>query len=224
MVVDDLDVFRPCLRPSETNAVLVVYPDAVLTGAAALQSFQPVSRWDAKVFEPPGDLELSKLASRYRLDLHEPLDPLAARETLGVRILEGNNHGERITLRVINVKRYYWQRRQLPLSGRTNQGILGRGSRRKGPVEQNRGAKPGYGRIRLERGYWLIVGCFENEIKSVFGIRKEGFQAWRGRGGEPATASVGMRERMWGSRALNRLDQVPVAGNLLNESRFLVGE
>jgi hypothetical protein len=43
MVVNDLDVFRPCGGPPEANSPLIVYADTVLPGTITRQSFQAVA-------------------------------------------------------------------------------------------------------------------------------------------------------------------------------------
>jgi hypothetical protein len=44
VVVDDLNLERVAIAPDETNAPLVIDPDAVLTSAIAGQCFQAVVR------------------------------------------------------------------------------------------------------------------------------------------------------------------------------------
>src|SRR3569833_1378431 len=48
MIVDDFHVFRIGARPAETDAELVVDPDAVLAVTVAFQFFQTVSGWNAQ--------------------------------------------------------------------------------------------------------------------------------------------------------------------------------
>ena len=49
MIVHDLDVAWPFVRPPEADAPLRVDPDAVLTGTVAAQRFEPVARQPCKV-------------------------------------------------------------------------------------------------------------------------------------------------------------------------------
>jgi hypothetical protein len=44
MVVDDLDMLRPLLRPVEADPPLIVDANAVLSGPVSLQELQSVSR------------------------------------------------------------------------------------------------------------------------------------------------------------------------------------
>jgi hypothetical protein len=64
MVIHDFDVFCTGGGPTETNAELVVNADAVLIRTVALERLETVPGRDAQVFEPSGDLQLSKFASR----------------------------------------------------------------------------------------------------------------------------------------------------------------
>jgi hypothetical protein len=49
MVIHDLDIYWPGLRPGEANPPLVVDADAVLPGAVAPQQFQAVARRGSEV-------------------------------------------------------------------------------------------------------------------------------------------------------------------------------
>ena len=53
------------LFPDEADPVLIVDPDAVLSGPPAFQRFQPVPRRDAKIEESTGSFHLIQLAERY---------------------------------------------------------------------------------------------------------------------------------------------------------------
>jgi hypothetical protein len=56
MVVHDLDILRPSLRPTEAKAKLIVNTDAMLTRAITFQSFQSISGRNSQVVEPGRDL------------------------------------------------------------------------------------------------------------------------------------------------------------------------
>ena len=105
MVIHDLDVFSAASRPAEANPELIVYPDAVLPSAVALERFEPVAWGYLKVFEPACDLQLPKLSPSGRLDAPEPFDSPAVRQGLGLGTLERHDHFRMVTRRVINVKR-----------------------------------------------------------------------------------------------------------------------
>jgi len=105
VIVHDLDIFRACNRPPETDPKLLVHANAMLPGTVALERFEPVSRWDTEVFKPSRDLQLSKLAPRNCLDIHESRHTPTVREELRVGTSERYNHRKILTQRVINVKR-----------------------------------------------------------------------------------------------------------------------
>lgn len=44
MVVDEFDVVGVAITPNETNAPLLIYPDAVLTVPVTVEAFQPIAR------------------------------------------------------------------------------------------------------------------------------------------------------------------------------------
>ena len=64
MVIDDLDIFRASSRPMEAHPKLVVHANAVLPGPISLEFFKAVPWRNTQIFEPSGDLQLTKLASR----------------------------------------------------------------------------------------------------------------------------------------------------------------
>ena len=107
MVIHDLDILGAGACPAEAHAELVVDADAMLAGTAAFQGFQAVAGRHAQVFQPFRDLQLPQLAPRHGRDVGEPLDRVAARESLRVGALEGFDHLKIVTQRVINVKRAY---------------------------------------------------------------------------------------------------------------------
>jgi len=84
VIIHDLYVFGACERPPKADTELLVHADTVLPGAVAFEGFEPVARRDAEVFEMAGDLQLPKLESRDRLDVHEALDAPAVRKCLRV--------------------------------------------------------------------------------------------------------------------------------------------
>src|SRR5713226_5505987 len=66
VVVHDLNILRAFRRPHEAHAELVVDTNAVLTGTAALQRFQPIARRHAQVIKFPGPVQHRKLAHGHR--------------------------------------------------------------------------------------------------------------------------------------------------------------
>jgi hypothetical protein len=59
VVINDFDILGGAVSPSEANAPLVVYADAVLALASTSKSLEPVSGRHAKVVEASGNLELA---------------------------------------------------------------------------------------------------------------------------------------------------------------------
>ncbi len=94
VVVHDFDVRWAGGGPAKADAVLIVDPDTVLTGAITLESLQAISGRHAQVIEPPGDLELAQLASRHGGDVREASGAAAAGECLRVGIAERDDHRE----------------------------------------------------------------------------------------------------------------------------------
>ena len=68
VVINDFNVVRAAVCPTETEPVLVVDADAVFTGSITAQCFQAVPRWNPQVVEPAGDLELPQLAAGHSLE------------------------------------------------------------------------------------------------------------------------------------------------------------
>lgn len=69
MIIDNFHIFGSGGCPSETDAPLVVDPDAVLAFAAALQGFEPVCRGSAQIIQHSGIAEHAQLATRHGLDI-----------------------------------------------------------------------------------------------------------------------------------------------------------
>ncbi len=100
MVIHDLDVRRPGLRPPETDPPLIIDPDTELTLAASLERLQPIAWRNLQVIQPPSDLQLPQLATGDHLDSDEATDALTGGQALGVTIGERDDHTEIVTLRV----------------------------------------------------------------------------------------------------------------------------
>ena len=62
MVVDNLDLFSPGVRPEETDSVPIIDSDAVLSGSIPGKCFQAVSRRRAKIAQFGGRIELIELS------------------------------------------------------------------------------------------------------------------------------------------------------------------
>jgi len=51
VVVDNFDIVRIWISPSEANSVLIVDSDAMLTASIALECLKPISRRNRQVFQ-----------------------------------------------------------------------------------------------------------------------------------------------------------------------------
>ena len=63
MVVDDLDIFRPRLAPSEADPVLIVDPDTVLPGTVTLELLEAIARRNPEVVEFLGRIQRLELTN-----------------------------------------------------------------------------------------------------------------------------------------------------------------
>lgn len=69
MVIDDFNIVRAIRFPAETNAPLIIDADGVLAFAGAMENFQTVAGWDAKVNEFGDGVELGEFAQCNALDI-----------------------------------------------------------------------------------------------------------------------------------------------------------
>jgi hypothetical protein len=104
MVIHNLDIFCACNRPPKADPKLLVHADAMLPDAVALKRFEPVARWDTEIFKTSRNLQLSKLAPRNRLYIHESWHAPAVCEGLRVGTSERYDHNTLLTHRVMSVK------------------------------------------------------------------------------------------------------------------------
>jgi hypothetical protein len=65
VIVNDLDLLRSLIRPSEHDPPLIVYPDGTPACEVTSQGFQAVSRRCRKVAEHSGIVELYQLATSH---------------------------------------------------------------------------------------------------------------------------------------------------------------
>ena len=99
MIVDDFHAFGPSVAPDEADPPLVVDANAVLTGAASFQKFEPVDGWSCQIHELFRLVDLAQLPLRHSLDVRtEPTSKPTFEQRCRVAI------GKR-TRRVLNVKR-----------------------------------------------------------------------------------------------------------------------
>ena len=97
VVVSDLNFSRTLIGPREANTVLVVDSDAVLTGSITLELLKTIARWDSKILEILGLVELVQFASGNlpqpsRTDLAGLFGARAVEDVFGSLIGEGYNH------------------------------------------------------------------------------------------------------------------------------------
>jgi len=106
MIVHDLDVFSPLIRPTKAEAKLIVNADAVLTSTVLFQGFQSIARRNPQIAELTRDLQLPQLASSDGRDIRESPDQRSLCKRLGLGALERLDHGD-----YSNATRDYWSRK-----------------------------------------------------------------------------------------------------------------
>ena len=84
MVVNDFDVVGIAISPRETDAPLVVDPDAVCSCTVALQRFQMIPRWRLQVFQPLRLMKVQQLAACRALDRLKTPDELILEQSGGL--------------------------------------------------------------------------------------------------------------------------------------------
>jgi hypothetical protein len=72
MIINDLDVLGTGRSPAETQAHLIVDPNAVPSRPIPFESLQAVSGRDAGVIQPARDLQLPEFAAGWRRNIGEP--------------------------------------------------------------------------------------------------------------------------------------------------------
>ncbi|MFO7783683.1 MAG: hypothetical protein R6V25_03560 [Desulfatiglandales bacterium] len=92
MVINDFNIFSTGFRPSEADAPLPVYADAVLPGTITLEHFQPVTGRYSQILDVCGNFKLSQFPAGDFCDARKSLDAVSSRKGLGIGALEGSNH------------------------------------------------------------------------------------------------------------------------------------
>lgn len=92
VIVNDFDVALFAVRPPETDPVLVIDPDAVLTESIALQHLQSITRRRPENVERSRRVQLGELTPDYRFDPDEAANSEPCEKSLGIRMRERNNH------------------------------------------------------------------------------------------------------------------------------------
>ena len=77
MIVNDLDLMRIAVLPSEANAPLIVDPNTVQPSALPSQLLQPVARRNAQIIESLGSIDDDQVAQHGALEIARiSADPL----------------------------------------------------------------------------------------------------------------------------------------------------
>lgn len=112
MIVHDLDVFGAFNRPAEANSILVIYPDAMLAFAFALQDFQAIAGRRAQKIQSLRRIKLRQFPDGTVCDAGKPSAFSSFEQGLRIPAGEALDHGnENITN---NVKRQDCARAQKP--------------------------------------------------------------------------------------------------------------
>lgn len=69
MIIDNFDVGALSIAPAKADTPLIVYPDAMLTRALALQPFQAIRRWNAQIIKALRGIKHPQLPTREGLNL-----------------------------------------------------------------------------------------------------------------------------------------------------------
>jgi hypothetical protein len=68
MVINNLNIFWPLASPYKAHPELIVYTNAVLSGAIMFQCFQSITGGYSKIVENTCPVKLLKFSSRHRFD------------------------------------------------------------------------------------------------------------------------------------------------------------
>ena len=88
VVIHDLNVMRIAVAPGEADTPLVIDPNAIRSGAAALQQFKLVSRRHAKVLQPRSPMQVQELPPCGPLDRLKSPNPVVLKQRRGIRTPE----------------------------------------------------------------------------------------------------------------------------------------
>jgi len=88
VVVHDFDIQRITILPTETDAPLVIDPDAMLSLSIALQGFQTIAWRYTKILYTDGAMKVKQLPSRYPLDIAKPPHVPIIEQRLGISAAE----------------------------------------------------------------------------------------------------------------------------------------
>jgi len=105
MVINNFDIFRTSLGPTEANPELPVDSNAVLTLAITMQRLQHIAGRYFKIIQLTCSLELPNLPQGNALEIDKASNAATACQLLGILTLKRYDHGLMMTQRVNNVKR-----------------------------------------------------------------------------------------------------------------------
>jgi len=71
MVINNLDILRSIGRPHKAHAKLIIYADAVLSGAIMFQRLQPITWRNTQIVEHSCPIKLLKFSSRHGFDVRK---------------------------------------------------------------------------------------------------------------------------------------------------------
>ena len=71
MVINNLDIYWPFACPYKAHPKLIVYANAMLSGAIVFQCFQSIAGGYTKIVENTCPVKLLKLSSRHRFDIRK---------------------------------------------------------------------------------------------------------------------------------------------------------
>jgi hypothetical protein len=104
MIVHYFYIVRVLFTPDETDTVLVIDPDTMLSGALTLQRFKAVSWQRRQIGQARGAMNLAKLTMRDASYTLEFWNPLAIKYRLSVAVAKAPDHSNSITRVALYVK------------------------------------------------------------------------------------------------------------------------
>jgi hypothetical protein len=84
MVIHDLNIFCTRFPPTEADAPLIVYTNAILAGTVTFKLFKAISGRYSQILKPTGNLNLSELAPRQSGDIYKPFHSETVREGFSI--------------------------------------------------------------------------------------------------------------------------------------------
>jgi hypothetical protein len=105
VVVHDLDLVSITLHPPETDAPLVIDPDAPLAGTVTAEALEAIPRRNSEIFQGNRRIELPQLSQSDAPHVWtEPPNRSAPEELPGILVTEAPDHLPIITRRVMTGK------------------------------------------------------------------------------------------------------------------------